>query len=144
VLTTEDEEIKAVGTWLAEQSKAGVLPHEFGVFVRSAAQLDRARAVVKKAGLPFKILDEQVETARRTRLSPARRNPPPRIARFPKPLKLVLIRPTDWQHRSDLPLVHSHRWIDRIQRDERILVAVDLEPLEQHGFVEESGDDQVA
>jgi superfamily I DNA/RNA helicase len=35
VLSTEDEEIKAVGTWLAEQSKAGILPHEFGLFVRS-------------------------------------------------------------------------------------------------------------
>ena len=63
VLATENEEIKSVGTWLAEQSKAGVLPHEFGVFVRSAGQLDRAQAAVKEAGLPFKILDEHVETA---------------------------------------------------------------------------------
>ena len=43
-------------------AKAGVLPHEFGVFVRSPAQLDRARAAVKAAGIPFKILDEHVET----------------------------------------------------------------------------------
>jgi superfamily I DNA/RNA helicase len=63
VLPTEDEEIKAVGAWLAEQSKAGVLPHEFGVFVRSAEQLDRARAAVKEAGLLFKILDEHIEPA---------------------------------------------------------------------------------
>jgi mRNA-degrading endonuclease RelE of RelBE toxin-antitoxin system len=62
VLASENEEIKSVGTWLAEQSKAGVLPHEFGVFVRSAGQLDRARAAVKESGLPFKILDEHVET----------------------------------------------------------------------------------
>ena len=27
-----------------EQARAGVLPHEFGVFVRSEAQLDRAKA----------------------------------------------------------------------------------------------------
>ena len=40
----------------------GVLPHEFGVFVRSAAQLDRAQATVTKAGMAFKILDEHVET----------------------------------------------------------------------------------
>ena len=39
-----------------------MLPHEFGVFVRSAAQLDRARAAVKEAGIAFKILDEHVET----------------------------------------------------------------------------------
>jgi len=62
VLPTENEEIKAVGTWLAEQSKAGALPHEFGVFVRSTGQLDRAQAAVKESGLPFKILDERVET----------------------------------------------------------------------------------
>jgi mRNA-degrading endonuclease RelE of RelBE toxin-antitoxin system len=58
----EGEEINAVGNWIGEQAKAGVLPHEFGVFVRSAAQLGRAQAAVKAAGLPFKILDEHVET----------------------------------------------------------------------------------
>ena len=62
VFPTKNEEIKSVGTWLADQSKAGVLPHEFGVFVRSAGQLDRAQAAVKESGLPFKILDEHVET----------------------------------------------------------------------------------
>ena len=61
--TTEDEEINEVGAWLAEQLKAGVLPHEFGVFVRSAAQLDRAQSAVKVSGLTFKILDEHVETS---------------------------------------------------------------------------------
>lgn len=44
-LKDESEEIKIVGNWIAEQAKAGVMPHEFGVFVRSAAQLDRARAI---------------------------------------------------------------------------------------------------
>lgn len=62
VLPTEIEEIKFVGTWLAEQSNADILPHEFGVFVRSVRQLDRAQAAVKEAGMPFKILDEHVET----------------------------------------------------------------------------------
>ena len=61
-LKSESEETKLVGKWIAERAKAGVLPHEFGVFVRSAAQLDRARAAVKEAGLAFKILDEHVET----------------------------------------------------------------------------------
>jgi len=32
------------------------------VFVRSDAELDRAREAVGKAGLPFKVLDERVET----------------------------------------------------------------------------------
>ena len=62
VLKSEGEEIKSVGAWLAEQSKAGVLPHEFGVFVRSAGQFDRAQGAVEAAGLPFKILDDHVET----------------------------------------------------------------------------------
>src|SRR5208283_663029 len=62
VLKSEREEIKTVGNWLSEQAKAGVLPHECGLFVRSAAQLGRAQAVAKAAGMPFKILDEHVET----------------------------------------------------------------------------------
>jgi mRNA-degrading endonuclease RelE of RelBE toxin-antitoxin system len=62
VLKSESEEVKSVGTWLAEHSKTGVLPHEFGVFVRSAGQLGRAQAAVKESGLPFKVLDEHVET----------------------------------------------------------------------------------
>ena len=62
MLATENEEIKSVAAWLAEQSKTGVLAHEFGVFVRSAGQLNRAQAAVNEAGLPYKILDEHVET----------------------------------------------------------------------------------
>jgi len=58
----EIEETRAVAAWLVEQAKTGVLAHEFGVFVRSHAQIDRARAAVKEAGMIFKILDEQVET----------------------------------------------------------------------------------
>jgi superfamily I DNA/RNA helicase len=58
----EGEEREAVAHWILELSKSGVLPHEFGVFVRSGTQLDRARAAVEGAGLPFKILDDQIET----------------------------------------------------------------------------------
>jgi mRNA-degrading endonuclease RelE of RelBE toxin-antitoxin system len=61
-LKNESEETKTVGEWIAARAKDGVLPHEFGVFVRSAAQLDRARAAVKEAGIAFKVLDEHVET----------------------------------------------------------------------------------
>ena len=63
VFPAEGEETKAVAAWLREQSKAGLLPHEFGVFVRSEGQLDRARAAVEQGGLPFRVLDERVETA---------------------------------------------------------------------------------
>jgi superfamily I DNA/RNA helicase/mRNA-degrading endonuclease RelE of RelBE toxin-antitoxin system len=56
------DEIAAVGVWMAEHTKAGILPHEFGVFVRSNGQLDRARAAVAEAGLSAKVLDEHLET----------------------------------------------------------------------------------
>ena len=59
---SQEDEIAAVGEWLAERSRDGVMPHEIGVFVRSEAELERARAAVTKAGLPFKVLDENVET----------------------------------------------------------------------------------
>ncbi len=59
---SEAAEIEAVGEWLKTKSKEGLLPHEFGVFVRSAAQLDRARDAVKDSGLAFKTLDDDVET----------------------------------------------------------------------------------
>lgn len=62
ILTSENEEIKTVSAWLSGKVKAGVAPHEFGVFVRSEAEVRRARAAVDDAGIPFKILDEHVET----------------------------------------------------------------------------------
>lgn len=40
-----------------------MLPHEVGVFVRSTAELDRARAAIQTTGLPYKVLDDNVETA---------------------------------------------------------------------------------
>ncbi|HMS82592.1 MAG TPA: 3'-5' exonuclease [Nitrospira sp.] len=59
---SEEDEIKAVSAWILEYIKAGVAPHEFGVFVRSEAQLPRARQAVEGAGITFKVLDEHVET----------------------------------------------------------------------------------
>ena len=56
------KETTAVRTWLLERRDEGVFPHEIGVFVRSEAELDRARAAVEEASLPFNILDENVET----------------------------------------------------------------------------------
>jgi len=62
VLASQDDEIHTVSTWLVDRRNAGVMPHEMGVVVRSAAELDRARAAVEDAGLPYKVLDEHVET----------------------------------------------------------------------------------
>ena len=61
-LKDEKAEIKVVCDWLKERATAGVLPHECGVFVRSSAQLDRAEAAVKEAGMSFKVLDGNVDT----------------------------------------------------------------------------------
>lgn len=60
--STEDEESAAVGAWLSKLTKEGIAPNEFGVFIRSSAQLSRARDALQKAGMPFKLLDENVET----------------------------------------------------------------------------------
>ena len=62
VLENPEYEIKAVGKWLSARINEGVLPHEIGVFVRSSSELERGMAAVELAGLPFKILDEKIET----------------------------------------------------------------------------------
>ena len=62
VLDSLKAETTTVSKWIMDLKNEGVAPHELGVFVRSAAELDRARAAVKDAGLAFKILDEKVET----------------------------------------------------------------------------------
>jgi mRNA-degrading endonuclease RelE of RelBE toxin-antitoxin system len=62
ILDTPQEEIKAVSQWLVARTNEGVVPHEIGVFVRSPAQLARARSAVEGAQLPYKVLDDNVET----------------------------------------------------------------------------------
>lgn len=62
VLDSPEAEIKAVSQWLAGRTREGIVPHEIGVFVRSAAELARAHRAVAAAGLPYKVLDESVET----------------------------------------------------------------------------------
>jgi hypothetical protein len=62
VCESPEDEIHLVGTWLVDRCNEGVMPHEMSVFVRSPAELARARAAVEQAGLPCKVLDEHVET----------------------------------------------------------------------------------
>jgi mRNA-degrading endonuclease RelE of RelBE toxin-antitoxin system len=56
------DEIEAVSQWLTERIREGVAPREIGVFVRSEAQLDRAQSAVEKSKIPYKLLDDHVET----------------------------------------------------------------------------------
>jgi len=62
ILDSVEEENKVVADWLLKMNSEGVLPHEIGVFVRSDGELERACAAVEGSGLPFKVLDEHVET----------------------------------------------------------------------------------
>lgn len=66
VLTFPDAaaEQDAVAQWIKAQLAAGCQPEEIGVIVRSAAELKRARAAVKVAGVQGAELDDGSEPAR--------------------------------------------------------------------------------
>jgi superfamily I DNA/RNA helicase/mRNA-degrading endonuclease RelE of RelBE toxin-antitoxin system len=64
VLDSAREESAAVGRWLAERAAEGMAPGEMSVFVRSPAELARARAAVEAAGLAVGLLDDDVRTWR--------------------------------------------------------------------------------
>ena len=60
------QEIEAIGLWVYEAIDEGIEPDEMGIFVRSANELVRARAVVKQAGhTPLELLDRVEERAGR-------------------------------------------------------------------------------
>ncbi len=62
VHATVEMEIQEASQWLTRLIETGVPPHEIAIFVRSVAEIDRPKAAVKYAGLPFNVLDENVET----------------------------------------------------------------------------------
>ena len=64
VLEGAEEEIKAVADWIKDRLQEGLHAHEIGVFVRSAPQMSRARAVAEKAKTPFVELADTIETKR--------------------------------------------------------------------------------
>lgn len=57
-----EDEARLVREWLLGLQETGVMPHEMGIFVRSATELDRARGAVEDARLSYKVLDENAET----------------------------------------------------------------------------------
>ena len=63
VFDSQEAEIAAVALWLSDRKKEGVVPHEMAIFVRSEAELSRARDAASHADIPFKVLDEGVETS---------------------------------------------------------------------------------
>ena len=58
-----EAEIAGVGAWIARAIADGVLPSEIGIFVRTRAELPRARAAVEVAGLPWLELSERDQDA---------------------------------------------------------------------------------
>lgn len=63
VLSTQEEEQKAVGDWIAELLRRGLRAEEIGVFVRSEAELPRAEAAVAAAGARCAELTDQLAGA---------------------------------------------------------------------------------
>lgn len=55
------KEAEVVGKWIADRLREGCQPHEVGVFVRSDAELERARAALKIAGARSVELSDKVE-----------------------------------------------------------------------------------
>ncbi len=62
IASSEETERKHVQQWISERIEEGLAPHEIGIFVRGADQLGRAEVAAKAADLPYKILDEHIET----------------------------------------------------------------------------------
>ncbi|HET6914014.1 MAG TPA: 3'-5' exonuclease [Rhodanobacteraceae bacterium] len=60
--SSAQDECAVVGAWLRDRITERVAAHEIGVFVRSSVELERARAALEAAGLPFQILDDSVST----------------------------------------------------------------------------------
>lgn len=61
-LDSANDEIETVSRWLADRITEGIVAHEIGIFVRSPAEIGCAQAAVEKTQIPYKILDERVET----------------------------------------------------------------------------------
>ena len=62
VLDSLAAERACISTWLKARQAEGIQPHEIGMFVRSEAELPRARTAIEQAGLRYKVLDERVAT----------------------------------------------------------------------------------
>ena len=62
VFNSIEEEAEAVAAWLKARSGEGIAPHEIGIFVRSAPQIERAKVAAQQSKIPFKVLDDHMET----------------------------------------------------------------------------------
>jgi superfamily I DNA/RNA helicase/mRNA-degrading endonuclease YafQ of YafQ-DinJ toxin-antitoxin module len=60
----QDGETRIVAEWLKARRGEGIRPQEIGVFVRTDAQLPRARQAVEQAGMKPVVLDETLQSQR--------------------------------------------------------------------------------
>jgi superfamily I DNA/RNA helicase len=60
--TSEAAEIEGVAQWLHDRIAEGLVADEIGVFVRSDAQLDRAKKALESSHIPYAQLDSKVQT----------------------------------------------------------------------------------
>lgn len=58
----EQQEIEAVSQRLKNWGEEGLAAHEMAIFVRSLEQIERAKEAANQSGLPFKVLDAQMNT----------------------------------------------------------------------------------
>ena len=61
VLEDAEGESVAVSEWLTARISEGLQPSEISVFVRSTDQIERAVATVKLSGVPYAVLDDDME-----------------------------------------------------------------------------------
>lgn len=62
IADSTNDEASLVGNWLTTLVAEGFLPHELGIFVRTTEQLVRAVAAAETADIPFRTLDENMDT----------------------------------------------------------------------------------
>ena len=63
VFDSEEEETAAVADWLSKLTDGELKPDEISVFVRSPEQIERARTALERAGLPYVVLDNRLQTS---------------------------------------------------------------------------------
>ena len=61
VAVSEESEISAVADWIKSRIAEGVQPSEIGIFVRSDAEIRRARTAAKRSGHNFAEIGEKIE-----------------------------------------------------------------------------------
>ena len=54
--------METVAAWLSKLADEDLAPEEISLFVRSSDQIDRATAAAEKTGLPYTVLDSDMQT----------------------------------------------------------------------------------